>query len=292
MAFVNEDNLTELATTRWATAQSPRLAEVMTALVRHVHAFAREVNLSEEEWQAAMDWLAATGRISDEKRHEFILASDVVGLSTLVVQLNNQFSASATPATVLGPFHIDGSPALSYGEDMSDGLPGTPLFITGRVTDLDGEPVPNALLDIWQADADGYYEAQLSEIDEARLRSKYRTRGDGTYCVRTIAPLGYSIPLDGPVGDLIGKTEISPFRPAHIHFLIDEPGYRKLITHLFQEGTDYLESDVVFGVKDALTVRFESQQPGTAPDGSQIHTPHLHATYDFVLEPTADTATR
>lgn len=285
MAFVNEDNITDLAVARWATAHPDRLAELMTALVRHVHEFAREVNLTEQEWAAAMEWLAATGRISDDKRQEFILCSDVLGLSTLVVQLNNRFSRRATPATVLGPFHIEGSPQAGFGDDMSDGLPGTPLFITGTVTDTEGNPVPGAVLDVWQADAEGTYEAQLPEVDEARLRAKYRTRDDGSYCVRTIAPLGYSIPMDGPVGDLIGRTGISHFRPAHVHFLIDEPGYARLITHLFQEGADYLETDVVFGTKDALVVPFVDKQPGEAPDGGSIDVPYLHAEFDFVLDP-------
>ncbi|MGC7098322.1 dioxygenase [Amycolatopsis lurida] len=285
MAFVNEDNITELAERRWASARPPRLAELVTALVRHLHEFAREVRLTEEEWAAAMDWLAATGRISDEKRQEFILASDVLGLSTLVVQLNNRFTGKATPATVLGPFHIDGSPPAEFGFDMSERLDGTPLFITGTVTDTSGRPLPGAVLDVWQADADGYYESQLPEIDEARLRAKYQAREDGTYCVRTIAPKGYSIPMDGPVGDLLGRTEISHFRPAHVHFLLDEPGHRKLITHLFQEGSDYLDTDVVFGTKDALVVPFVERQAGPSPDGGHIDRPYLHATFDFVLDP-------
>jgi hydroxyquinol 1,2-dioxygenase len=290
MAFVNENNITELAVKRWATARSPRLAEIMTAVVRHVHELAREVRLTEEEWAAAMEWLTATGRISDDKRQEFILASDVLGLSMLVVQMNNRFSDAATPATVLGPFHIDGSPVVPYGHDMSDGLPGRPLFITGRVLDTDGNPIPGAVLDVWQADSDGMYEAQLPDVDEARLRAKYRARADGTYCVRTIAPLGYSIPMDGPVGDLIARTDISHFRPAHVHFLLEEPGYERLVTHLFEEGTRYLDSDVVFGVKDALVVRFEPCEPGPAPDGGRIDEPYLHARYDFVLQPVAPAA--
>src|SRR5262249_12883718 len=157
-----------------------------------VHAFAREVQLSESEWMAAMEWLTACGAISDDKRQEFILASDVIGLSTLVVQMNNRFGERATPATVLGPFHIDGSATMPFGHDMSDGVPGRPLFVTGRVTDLDGNPVRGAVLDVWQADADGMYEAQFAGVDEARLRAKYQVDDDGTYCVRTIAPLGYS----------------------------------------------------------------------------------------------------
>lgn len=285
MPFVNEDNITELAVERWATAHSPRMAELMTALVRHLHAFAREVKLTEDEWIAAMNWLAATGAISDEKRQEFILASDVLGLSMLVVQLNNRFAADATPATVLGPFHIDGSPPAEFGHDMSEGIPGTPLYVTGRVTDTDGKALPGVILDVWQADADGNYESQLPEIDEARLRAKYQTREDGTYCVRTIAPRGYSIPMDGPVGDLIGRTDISHFRPAHVHFMIDHPGHRKLITHLFQDGADYLDSDVVFGTKDALVVPFHERPAGASPDGGSIDRPYLHATFDFVLDP-------
>ncbi|WP_280421825.1 dioxygenase [Nocardia carnea] len=284
MTFVNEDNITDLAVERWATAHNPRLAQLMTALVRHVHNFAREVGLTEDEWMAAIEWLTETGKISNDKRQEFILASDVIGLSTLVVQLNNRFTAEATPATVLGPFYIDGSPPAKFGHDMSDGLPGIPLFITGKVTDIEGSPIPGAVLDVWQADAGGVYEAQIPEIDEARLRAKYQAREDGTYCVRTIAPRGYQIPMDGTVGHLIQKTRISEFRPAHVHFLIDEPGYVKLITHLFQEGADYLDSDVVFGVKDALVVPFTEQRPGTGPDGGVMNEPFLVAHYDFTLQ--------
>ncbi|MFE9093316.1 dioxygenase [Streptomyces sp. NPDC007264] len=285
MAFVTEENLTDLAEKRWATAHSPRLAELMTALVRHLHAFAREVHLTEDEWTAAVEWLAATGRISDDKRQEFILASDVLGLSTLVVQQNNRFSPRATPATVLGPFHIDGSPPAPYAFDMSDGIQGTPLFVTGRVLDIHGTPLPDVVLDVWQADADGTYEAQLPEVDEARLRAKYRSRADGTYCVRTISPRGYAIPMDGPVGALIRRTDISHFRPAHIHFLIDHPGHEGLITHLFREGSDYLDNDVVFGTKDELVVEFTEKPAGDCPGGGTIDEPYLHAEYDFVLQP-------
>ncbi|CCG03839.1 dioxygenase [Blastococcus saxobsidens] len=284
MQLVTEDNITDLAGERWATARDPRLAEVMTALVRHLHDFAREVRLTEDEWMAAMQWLTATGKISTEKREEFILASDVLGLSMLVVQMNHRLEPEATPATVLGPFHIEGSPELGYAEDMSDGVPGVPLFLHGRVTDLDGAPVAGAVLDVWQSDSEGLYESQLVEVDEARLRAKYTTDDDGRFCVRTIAPLGYSIPMDGPVGDLVERTAISHFRPAHIHFLLNVPGFEPLITHLFQEGDQYLDSDVVFGTKQELVTAFEARDPGTTPDGGSIDVPWLESRYDFVLQ--------
>jgi hydroxyquinol 1,2-dioxygenase len=286
MQLVTEDNITALAEQRWATAKDPRTAQLMTALIRHLHDFAREVRLTEAEWMAAIQWLTATGQISDAKREEFILASDVLGLSMLVVQMNHRFSAGATPATVLGPFHIDGSPELGFGGDMSDDVDGTPLYLTGSVRSLDGSPVPGAVLDVWQADAEGAYEAQL-EVDEARLRAKYRAEADGTYCVRTITPKGYAIPMDGPVGALIGQTAISHFRPAHVHFLLTADGYEPLITHLFEEGAEYLDSDVVFGTKQELVVRFQPREPGPTPDGGTSEVPWVLAEFDFVLQPCA-----
>ena len=284
--LVTEENITELAEQRWGTARDPRLSELMTSLVRHLHPFAREVRLTEDEWMAGFQWLTRTGQMSDEKRQEFILASDVLGLSMLVVQLNHRFDERATPATVLGPFFIDGSPELEHGGDMSDGGEGGPLVVHGTVRDLDGRPVAGAVLDVWQADADGAYEAQL-EVDEARLRGTFRTREDGTYCVRTIAPKGYTIPMDGPVGDLIGRTEISEYRPAHVHFFVKAEGYSPLITHLFERGTPYLDTDVVFGTKQQLVVDFERREPGMTPAGVELDRPWVEARFDFVLQPSA-----
>ena len=283
--LATEENITDLAVRRWETAHDPRTRELVTALVRHLHDFAREVRLTEPEWMSAIQWLNRTGQISNEKREEFILTSDVLGLSMLVVQMNHRFAEGATPATVLGPFHIEGSPELGYGEDMSEGLPGTPLYVTGTVRSLDGTPVAGAVLDVWQADTDGAYESQIPDIDEARLRAKYTTREDGTYCMRTIAPLGYSIPMDGPVGDLMRRTDISHYRPAHVHFLINVPGYEPLITHLFQKGAEYLDSDVVFGTKAELVVEFIEREPGPTPDGGKSDERWVEARYDFVLQP-------
>ena len=285
MQLVTEENITALAAERWGTAHDPRLAQILQALVRHLHAFAREVRLTEAEWMAAVQWLTRTGQISDDKRMEFVLASDVLGLSMLVVQMNHRFDPAATPATVLGPFHVEGSPELAFGGDMSEGVPGTPLYVSGTVRDLDGKPVAGAVLDVWQADTEGAYESQLPDVDEARLRAKYATREDGGYCVRTIAPKGYSIPMDGPVGDLVARTAISHYRPAHVHFLITAPGCEPLTTHLFQDGAEYLDSDVVFGTKQELVVRFERREPGATPDGGTSAEPWLEARYDFVLQP-------
>src|SRR3954453_13394382 len=190
MQPVTEDNITELAAARWSTAHDPRTAEVLSALVRHLHAFAREVRFTEDEWMAAVAWLTRTGQISDEKREEFILASDVLGLSMLVVQMNHRLDPAATPATVLGPFHIEGSPELDFGADMSEGLPGSPLYLHGTVRDLAGNPVPNAVLDVWQADTEGAYESQVPDLDEARLRAKYTTREDASNSGRTTRPRG------------------------------------------------------------------------------------------------------
>jgi hydroxyquinol 1,2-dioxygenase len=282
--LVTEDNITGLAEQRWGTARDPRTAEVLTSLVRHLHAFARDVRLTEDEWMAGIQWLTRSGQMSDEKRQELILASDVLGLSMLVVQMNHRFDERATPATVLGPFFIEGSPELEHGGDMADGIDGEPLFVHGTVRGLDGRPVAGAALDVWQADADGAYEAQL-EVDEARLRGTFRSRDDGTYCVRTIAPKGYTIPMDGTVGDLISRTEISEYRPAHVHFLVKADGFEPLITHLFEQGARYLDTDVVFGTKQELVVPFERRGAGTTPAGVELDRPWLEARYDFVLQP-------
>ena len=284
MIVKDELQLTEAVLAETGRADDPRFREIVQALIRHLHDFAREVRLTEAEWMAAIQWLSRTGQISDEKRQEFILASDVLGLSMLVVQMNHRLDPDATPNTVLGPFHIDGSPPLPFGADMAEGVGGTPLFVHGVVRDLSGAPVCGAVLDVWQADGDGMYEAQLV-VDESRLRAKYSTREDGSYCIRTVAPLGYAIPMDGPVGELVGATAISYFRPAHVHVLIDVPGYEPLITHVFREGAEYLDSDVVFGVKEELVVGFEPHDAGPTPDGGSLDGPWLSASYDFVLQP-------
>ena len=267
MQLVTEDNITDLAAQRWATAHDPRLAELMPALVRHLHAFAREVRLTEAEWMAAIQWLTRTGQISDDKREEFILASDVLGLSMLVVQMNHRLDPAATPATVLGPFHIEGSPELGYGGDMSEGVPGTPLYISGTVRDLDGKPVGGAVLDVWQADTEGAYESQVPDVDEARLRAKYTTREDGSYCVRTIAPKGYTIPMDGPVGDLIAPDRDQPLPPGARALPAQRARLRAADHPPVPGGRGVPGQRRRLRHQEELVVAFEPREPGATPDG-------------------------
>ncbi len=286
MDFVSEDNITEIAIKRWATAGNPRTAKIMTAFIKHLHAFAREVELTPEEWIAGIKWITAVGQISDDKRMEAILASDVFGLSMLVVMMNGRLPPGATPHTVLGPFHIDGSPELAKDADLSEGMEGEKLHVSGTVRGLDGKPIAGAVLDVWQADADGAYEAQLSGADEY-LRGVFRTDKDGRYGLWTVAPKGYAIPMDGPVGQLIEQTDISYYRPAHFHAIVAAEGYQPVVTHLFRQGAPYLENDVVFGVREALITPFRRHEAGPAPGGKVMSEPYATVEYDFILAPAA-----
>ena len=286
MDFVSEGNITEMAMRRWATAKNPRLAKIMPALIKHLHAFAREVELTPEEWITGIKWITAVGQISDEKRMESILASDVFGLSMLVVMMNGRLPDAATPHTVLGPFHIDGSPELDRDADLSEGIEGEKLHVSGVVRDLDGKPIPGAVLDVWQADAEGVYEAQLPGADEY-LRGVFRADDQGRYGLWTVAPKGYSIPMDGPVGQLIAQTDISHYRPAHFHAIVAAKGYQPVVTHLFREGAPYLENDVVFGVRQPLITPFKRHDAGPGPGGKVMKEPYATVEYDFVLAPAA-----
>jgi hydroxyquinol 1,2-dioxygenase len=282
MQYATEENLTELAVDQWEACHSPRMRTIMQSLVRHLHGFVREVELTRDEWLFAADWLAKTGQLSNEKRQEFILLSDVLGISMLVDAINHRWPAGATPSTVIGPFHIDGSPELPMGTNIAEELPGETCYVMGTIRDLDGNPVAGAKLEIWQADADGMYESQLG-LDEPFLRAIFRTGPDGKYVIHTIAPPGYSIPMDGTVGDLLRETDISHFRPAHIHFNITAPGYAPLITHLFKKGAQYIDSDVVFGVKEKLIAEFKRQPEGRTPTGEISNKPFYVVNYDFAL---------
>lgn len=283
MPFVTEQNLTDIVLQRWQNIPDPRLRQIMQSLIKHLHGFVREIEPTETEWFTAIDWLTRTGQICDQKRQEFILTSDVLGVSMLVDCINHRLSSEATPTTVTGPFHIHDSPELPDGANMAEGAPGIACFVTGQVRDIDGRPVAGALLDVWQTDGEGFYEAQR-DVDNAWMRAIYRTASDGSYVIRTVAPIAYTIPMDGTVGELMDRTKISHMRPAHIHFMVEAPGYHRVTTHLFQRGDQYIDSDVVYGVKERLIVDFKQHPPGKAPNGEVVDAPYFIVNYDFVLQ--------
>ncbi len=290
MPYSSLDTITQQAVDRWSTTHDPRLRELITKLIPHVHDYAREVGLTHQEWIDGLNFLARVGQWTTDARGENILLSDVMGLSMLTVMLNDKLPKGATPHTVLGPFYVDDSPELQAGGNMAEGVEGEPCYISGQIRNLKGEPIADATLDMWQADDEGIYEVQLSEKSGPYLRGIYHSGPDGRYLVKTIAPLGYAVPMDGPVGELLYKTDISYFRPAHIHFILSSPGYQKIITHLFKRGTEYLENDVVYGVKQELIADFIRHEPGVAPTGEKLDTPFWTIEYDFVLAPEGATA--
>jgi hydroxyquinol 1,2-dioxygenase len=291
MPYVTEENLTNVVVDRWKDIPDPRLRQVMQSLIRHLHGFVREVELSEAEWFTAIDWLTRTGKMCTDKRQEFILSSDVLGVSMLVDAINHRLATGATPTTVEGPFHVADAPELANGADMAKGAPGIPCFVTGKVRGLDGRPVGGAVLDLWQTDGEGFYEAQREGIEGAWMRGLYHSQPDGSYAVRTVAPIAYTIPMDGTVGELMKRTDISHMRPAHIHFCVTAPGYHRLVTHLFQRGDKFIETDVVYGVKAPLIVDFQKMPAGAkAPTGETMNKPFYVVNYDFVLDQVAQAA--
>ncbi len=214
MRNMTEQNITALATERYGTCPDPRLREMIGSLVNHLHAFVREIEPTEVEWMAGIDYLTRVGKMCDDKRQEFIILSDVLGVSILVDAINHRVPDAATPSTVVGPFHIPDSPDFDNGANMAVGAPGTPLVLAGTVSSLDGTPIQNAVVDAWQPDGEGIYEAQKPGQDGPYLRGVYRTDKDGRYVIRTVAPLGYSIPMDGPVADLVTRTDVNRYRPS------------------------------------------------------------------------------
>jgi catechol 1,2-dioxygenase len=255
----------------------PRLAEVMTSLVRHLHAFTKEVQLTSAEWDVAIDFLTRTGQICSAERQEFILLSDVLGLSMLVDAINNRRPAGATESTVFGPFHVAEAPILEMGSNICLDGKGESCLFEGRVLDLDGHPVERACIDVWSDNADGFYDVQQPDIQPKwNNRGRFITSDDGRYSFRGIRPTSYPIPDDGPVGALLERLGRHPYRPAHMHFLVTAPGYQDLITHTFVVGDHHLESDAVFGVKASLVAPYERLRDADT---------RWRSPFDFVLAP-------
>jgi len=274
---MDNDALTDEVVGRFADTPDARLKEIMTSLVRHLHAFAREVRLSEGEWFRGIDFLTRTGQTCDAKRQEFILLSDVLGLSMQMVAINAGRSPGCTESTVFGPFHVPGAPQAGHGEDIARGARGTPCVVHGRVRGARGEPVGQATIDVWQADDDGLYDVQKPGLAQAQARAVLRARDDGSFEFRSIVPQPYPIPTDGPVGELLGATQRSAWRPAHLHFMIQAEGYERLITHVFRRGDPHLDDDPVFGVRHSLVADWVMQPDGTA-----------RLDFDFVLQEKID----
>jgi hydroxyquinol 1,2-dioxygenase len=284
-----EDDITAAVLRRLESTPDARLREIMLALVRHVHAFVKDVNLTEREWLTAIQFLTETGRICDEKRQEFILLSDTLGVSMVVDLINHRKPDGATESTVFGPFHRSGAPEMPPGGNIAaHDAGGTPAIVSGRVLALNGDAIAGARLDVWQADSSGRYDSQYPGSDELHLRGLFRTDRDGRYVIRTVRPVYYAIPSDGPVGRMLRATNRHPWRPAHVHFVVSADGYEPVTTHVFDDTDPYLETDTVFAVKESLIRRFVRHDArDEASERFALEPPFYTIDFDFVLKPRA-----
>jgi len=283
MNKTTEQNLVDTVLARLAGAKDPRFKQVMTSLIKHLHAFVRETELTEAEWFAGIQFLTATGKKCDDKRQEYILLSDTLGVSMLVDAINHRKPGGATETTVLGPFYVSGAKDMPMWADVAGEAPGEPAFVFGHVLDVGGKPIAGATVDVWQTDGEGFYDVQRPGGNESYARGKFTTAADGRYGFRTVKPVSYPVPTDGPVGKMLLAMGRHPYRPAHVHAIVSAPGYEKVATHLFVEGDAYLDSDAVFGVKRSLVVPFKARPAGPTPDGGNSREPFCTAEYDFKL---------
>ncbi len=281
-----EQELVNRVLDSFANAQNPRLKEIMEGLVRHLHAFVRDVRLTEEEWNQGIEFLTAAGHITDDKRQEFILLSDVLGVSMQTINVSNEAYKDATEATVFGPFFVEDAPEIPIGGDISGGASGEPCWVHGTVKDTEGNPIAGARVEVWEADDDGFYDVQYTDGRVAG-RAHLFTDENGNYSFWGLKPTPYPIPHDGPVGKMLEAVGRSPVRAAHLHFMVTAENYRTLVTHIFVEGDPQLEiGDSVFGVKDSLIKVFETQPAGTpTPDGRELDGDWSQVQFDVVLAP-------
>lgn len=285
----SETTITDAVLAHLAGASSPRVRAVSEALVRHLHAFVREVRPTQAEWAEGIAFLTRTGQTCTDVRQEFILLSDTLGASMLVDAINHPLPGGATETTVLGPFYVEGPPERALGSDISGGKAGEAMIVEGTVRRHDGAPLAGAWVDTWHSDTDGFYDVQIGEDAPAlNMRARFRTDGEGRFWFRTVVPSFYPIPHDGPVGAMLEAQGRHPYRPAHVHFMIGAPGCETLVTHVFLAGDRYLDSDVVFGVKDSLIRALERQEPGTTPGGHHADRTCALLRYDFALAWQAD----
>lgn len=281
-----EADITQAVIARLADAKDPRFKQVMTSLITHLHAFVRDVKLTEAEWMYAVQFLTRTGQTCTDRRQEFILLSDTLGVSILVITLNHPADGGSLESTVMGPFYWEGAPEMPLGANLAVGVKGEPTFYSGRVLDAEtGQPLANALLDIWSGDGEGTYDMQMPEDPGMKARGRIRTDEQGRYWFRSIRPTFYPVPEDGPVGEMLRAMGRHPNRPGHIHMIVSAEGHRTVTTHLFVANSPYLDSDAVFGVKDSLIASFDKHPPGTAPDGTRVDETYYTCRYDFRLRP-------
>ena len=281
-----EETAADAVVESFAPSTDPRLREILTSLVRHLHAFAREVELTIPEWEKAIDFLTRVGHRSDDERQEFILLSDVLGMSMLVETISNRKFGVATESTVLGPFHVVESPPLPLGANIDHVGTGTPCVVTGRVVSVGGTPLPGAKLDVWQANDQGFYDVQQRDVQPRQNgRGLFTADDNGEFWFRTVVPSHYPIPTDGPVGELLIATGRHAFRPAHIHFIVTAPGHRPLTTHIFVAGSQYIESDTVFAVKKSLVADFTEVTDAEAAAKWHVPVPFRHAEFKIIMQP-------
>ncbi|MFI6546602.1 intradiol ring-cleavage dioxygenase [Streptomyces prunicolor] len=263
----------------------PRLRELLTGLIRHLHAFARETSLTQAEWERAIGFLTETGKMCTDTRQEFILLSDVLGLSMLVETINGDRAAGSTESTVLGPFHMTESPVRELGANIDLVGGGEPCVVSGRIVSGDGTPLPGALLDVWQANGNGFYDVQQPDVQPpGNGRGLFTADAEGRFWFRTCVPSPYPIPTDGPVGELLKATGRHPYRPAHIHFIASAEDHTPVTTHIFVAGSDYLDSDAVFAVKQSLVEDFTPTDDPSLAREFGIENPFRHARFDLVLD--------
>lgn len=285
MKNLDERTITQAVIERNSQSENERLKDVMHSLVQHLHSFAREVKLTEEEWDIGIQFLTNVGKICSPTRQEFILLSDTLGLSTLVIAQNHRKPDGCTEATVFGPFHVQNAPRLVLGSNMSNGVKGTPWYVQGSIKNIDGQAIPYAEIEAWQADDDGYYDVQKEYLKEYQGRAVFTANQDGHYYFETIVPEAYPIPHDGPVGKMLEALNRHPWRPAHLHFMVSAFGYERLVTHVFREHGNYLDSDAVFGVRSSLIAEWVRHENGIDPNGKYHDTPFFTLNFDFILNP-------
>ncbi len=288
MRNVNEDNITDVFMGYMGDDMDPRLRTVLGSLVKHLHRFAKEVDLTHEEWRKGIEFLEKAGRISNAQRHEFILLSDVLGLSSLVDMLHS--SPQGTSSSVLGPFHIAGSPPLPSGGDLRKGLSDPVLLVEGVIGDAQGNPIPGATLDIWQTAPNGLYSSQDPDQDTYSFHGIQRVGDDGRYTFTTVRPVEYTVPGDGPVGDILRACGRHPWRPAHLHFIVEAEGFKTLVTEIFPADDPYLDQDTVFGVREDLVMRYRKMPAESFPDegyelSGKVDEPYWKVVFDLVLAP-------